>query len=191
MKYAQSYRKGHCVHFNLCIYDLAMKTNFEQLFQNSAKSRAVEQNGYHQVINWLSEHPLNGHRLPPSSQKLNEKYNCNVGTNPQICEIMQGGGCCWAVSWLCEHKCTNRGNKLTIFSRRRVEQCETFLAADAASCDPEAAIWSQQSPTWRRQSTHKSAKPPVTGCCKSTLNTTGNRWHPDANLRQASSDRPA
>ena len=98
---------------------------------------------------------------------------------------------CWAVSWLCEHKCTNRGNKLTIFSRRRVEQCETFLAADAASCDPEAAIWSQQSPTWRRQSTHKSAKPPVTGCCKSTLNTTGNRWHQDANLRQGSSDRPA
>ena len=94
---------------------------------------------------------------------------------------------CWVsrflALWAQMHK---PRHKLTIFSRRRVEQCETFLAADAASCDPEAAIWSQQSPTWRRQSTHKSAKPPVTGCCKSTLNTTGNRWHPDANLRQAS-----
>ena len=70
---------------------------------------------------------------------------------------------------------------------RAGEQCETFAGRPrAASCDLEAPISSQQCPTWSQQSPHKSAKPPVTllATTSTTLNTTGNRWHLDANFRR-------
>ena len=85
--------EGHCVHFNFCVDEPVMKTNFEQLFQNSAKSRTAEQNGYQQLINnpnilliVATDYPP----VPRSSMRNTIAMLAQIHKYVQQCKIMQG-----------------------------------------------------------------------------------------------------
>ena len=134
--------KGHRVHFNFCVDELVMKTNFEQLFQNFAKWRTAEQNGYQQVINltiWTSSKwPMITLQFPDTQ---------------------------WEIQLQCWHKSTNTCNNVKLcMGAWLLPNAEPFPAFVSTSRGNKSIIFRQKSAAnWGRRSNVKLFWPPMSG----------------------------